>query len=164
MITAEELRCLLKYDPETGFFYWLKDMSQRVKAGDKAGSKCDGGYVVIRIRAKNYKAHRLAWLWVHGVFPEFEIDHRNTQRSDNRLDNLRIASNSQNSQNQRIRSDSKSGIKCVTKVTGYTDRWQSYITVNGKRRYLGMFATKELAHQAYCKVAIAEFGEFARVA
>lgn len=95
MLTAERLRELLDYDPETGAFRW-KMSNNNIKIGTIAGtSNCDG-YVQISIFRKFYLAHRLAWLYMNSEWPPHEIDHRNSKRNDNRWINLRSATRAQN--------------------------------------------------------------------
>jgi hypothetical protein len=99
-ITAERLRQLLHYDPERGVFTWLSRPAERSWntrfAGTRAGTINGLGYVVIGILGRRYKAHRLAWLYVHGEWPGRELDHINCDKSDNRIANLRPATRSQN--------------------------------------------------------------------
>lgn len=90
MITQEELKEYLHYDPLTGDFNWTIG-KRGLKVNSKAGSMNDQGYVIIRINNIRYRAHRLAWLYVYGHFPINEIDHINGVRSDNRIENLRDA-------------------------------------------------------------------------
>lgn len=150
MLTAERLRELLYYDPETGVFMWLMRTNRRIQVGDVAGSfDKAAGYVHIRLDGKLYKAHRLAWLWVYGVWPVDQIDHINTVRHDNRIANLREASNQLNGENRRrVRSDNKSGFLGVGFDTK-TERLYARIQINGKSKHLGRFETPELAHAAY---------------
>lgn len=150
MITVERVRELLIYDSETGVFRW-KVASTRVKIGDVAGSDGDG-YRVIRIDQRNYKAHRLAWLYVHGEWPAKDIDHINGVRSDNRIANLRDVSRSVNIQNlRRARSDNSSGLLGVSRNRG---RWRAVINLEGKRHHLGYFASADLAHEVYLEAKL----------
>ena len=87
-LTAERLRELLSYSPETGLFYWRVSKGS-VAAGTQAGNPGVRGYIVIRIDGVPHYAHRLAWLHVHGEHPTGEIDHRNNNRADNSISNLR---------------------------------------------------------------------------
>lgn len=131
MITQAQLKELLFYDPETGEFHWLRN-------GKVAGGK-DHGYLRICISGKLLKAHRLAWLYVHGYFPEHDIDHINRVRDDNRISNLREVSRTCNARNASGKAGSSSGVKGVHKVR---DRWTATITVNGYTISLGTFLTK----------------------
>lgn len=99
-MTQEELHQLLDYNPETGEFFW-KVNSRCIKSGSKAGCVCKvHGYQHINIKNKRYKAHRLAWLYVHGKWPHPEIDHINRVKTDNRIANLREADRSMNNLNR----------------------------------------------------------------
>jgi len=157
--------CLL-YDEMTGRFAWKKRISN-VKAGAIAGSLSPGGYWVIRLDNLLFMAHRLAWVYVHGVMPPAEIDHINGVRTDNRLANLRLATRAENGRNGRARK-SKSGLKGAILDKGRLGRlrrpWVARITQNGKLLHLGYFATAEEAHAAYMKAARELYGEFARIA
>ncbi len=98
-LTAEYLRSILHYDQETGIFTWKVRTARRVKAGDVAGCSDGDGYRLIKVQSRLYKAHRLAWLYIHGSWPKDQIDHINRIRTDNRIANLREVSNKQNLQN-----------------------------------------------------------------
>lgn len=105
-------------------------------------------------------AHRLAWFYAYGVWPQDQIDHRNGIRSDNRICNLREATNSLNKANERRRTDNTSGFKGVHRREN--GRWRARIGVGNRRLALGDFDTPEAAHTAYCQAAAQHFGEFAR--
>lgn len=164
-LTAERLRRIVKYDPETGSFEWLMSLSFRRPLGSECGEIKASGYRLIGIDGRRYRAHRLAWLYMKGHWPSLQIDHRNGVRSDNRWANLREATQAQNSANM-MRS-SKFGMKGVNRyenaVTG-TVRYRAHITANGKSIYLGSFKTSAEAADAYRLAAIKYFGEFARAA
>src|SRR5208337_3906761 len=87
-ISQEELKSLLEYDKETGLFCW-KTLKGNRKAGWFAGSPLPNGYMTIRLNNTTYYSHRLAWVYENGVEPEY-IDHKNQNRTDNRLENLRL--------------------------------------------------------------------------
>lgn len=149
-LTAERLRELLHYDPETGLFTWLVHR-QRNRAGTIAGSAHSMGYVEIGVSGSSYLAHRLAWLYVHGAWPVGDIDHINGNRSDNRISNLRDVTKVVNMQNRRAATTNNiSGLMGVSKSSAKLPRWFSRIQDNsGKMRYLGTFETPDLAHAAY---------------
>lgn len=163
---VDALRSMLRYDPGTGLFTWNVAPNGRIKIGQRAGRTSQDGYTEITITGRLYGAHRLAWLYVHGRWPVDEIDHRNGIRSDNRIANLREATREQQTWNSR--GTSASGFKGVYRNkkngTPCVDSWCAIIQVAGKRRYLGSFKTPEEAHAAYCRVARAHRGEFARTA
>ena len=146
-ITAERLRDLLSYDPQTGEFRWVRPTTRSVRVGDVAGSS-GPGYVGIFIDGYRYYAHRLAWLHMTGAFPRQQLDHINGDRRDNRFSNLRECSGSQNQQNRAANKANRTGLVgvCLHKRSG---KFQAQITVQGKTRALGMFADPQAAHAAY---------------
>lgn len=148
-VTVERLKELLDYDPMTGLFKW-KVRRKGVEAGDVAGAVNHEGYISIGIDNSVYKAHRLAWLYMFGRMPNGMMDHRNGDRADNRIENLREATPGQNSQNKHVAS-AKNKSSGLMGVSWSNDRNKFYarICVNGKVRALGRFDTAEEAHQAY---------------
>jgi hypothetical protein len=113
------------------------------------------------IRGRRFQAHRLAWLYVYGEWPNGAIDHINRDPGDNRISNLRLATPTQNNANRARPACNTSGVKGVSWI-GKSRKWQAQITVHGRQKYLGRFSEKDLAVQAYRKAASAYFGEFAR--
>ena len=164
-ITRERALELLSYDEATGEFVWRRS-KKGIVAGAKAGSPTQFGYVTIRVDYKAYQAHVLAWLMTHGARPDCDIDHIDGDRMNNRLSNLRLASRQQNNGNARLSKANTSGFKGVTRYNAKprTKPWIAQITVNGKRKGLGYFATPEEAHEAYAAAAVQAFGEYARPA
>ena len=144
-LTVERLKELLNYEPDTGVFVWVK--SKR-----KAGCIRHDGYVRIGIDMKAYLAHRLAWLYMTGQWPDELIDHINRVKNDNRFSNLRQASKAQNAQNTKLFSGSKSGFKGVRRYT-YSGKWFACITANGTTHKLGSFDSAEEAAEAYRQAA-----------
>ncbi|MCK5236045.1 MAG: HNH endonuclease [Deltaproteobacteria bacterium] len=112
MITQKELKEILHYDPETGYFIWLKLIGKRAVIGSRAGSKCIDGYIYIHIEKKKYRAHRLAWFYMTGKWPK-ETDHINHVRHDNRFCNIRDVTCSQNMKNRPLKKNNKSGFTGV---------------------------------------------------
>lgn len=165
MLTAEELRRVLSYDPKTGVFTRTVRTSNYVSVGDEAGTihevKPGQFYRYIHIGGKKYPTHRLAWLYVHGEWPAGLIDHRDGDGLNNKLSNLRIATQTQNNANMKKRVDNKSGAKGVSwcKSQG---RWRAYITCNQRQRHLGYFDDVVTASAAYQKASAKLFGDFAR--
>ena len=146
-LTAERLREILHYDPETGIFTWRVRTSRCVKIGSECSHRGSIGYVVIQILSTPYSAHRLAWLHVTGSWPIGVIDHINGVRDDNRFCNLRDVSNTENLQNRRRpNKNTSSGFLGVHRVA---DAWVAQIGVNGRNTHIGIFKTPELAHAAY---------------
>lgn len=112
-LTAERLRDVLDYNPETGVFTW-RLRTRKTKPGQRAGYVAPHGYVFIQVDGHMYTAHRLAWLYVHGNWPAFNIDHFNGVRADNRINNLRDVPQALNVQNTTMaRRDSKTGVRGV---------------------------------------------------
>ncbi len=143
-LTAEYLRSILHYDPATGIFTWKISNSNRVKVGDVAGSLNGPGYLQIKVQSRPYKAHRLAWLHVNGVWPKLNIDHINRNPSDNRLVNLRDVTQKQNQQNRSTNSDNTSGHPGVYWSKRYS-KWVAQIKHNQKQINLGYFTAIEEA-------------------
>lgn len=130
MLTQEYLYKYLQYDPSSGDFYWKE---YRNKEGTVAGALRRNGYLVIQFKNKQYLAHRLAWFYTHGYFPENFIDHINGVKTDNRLENLRETSNQCNQRNSGNCITNTSGVRGVLFSNGY---WISRITVNRKTKHL----------------------------
>lgn len=158
-LTAERLREVLDYNPETGGFAWRAANGRRGKPGLPAGRKA-GKYVGITVDGKAYLAHRLAWLYVHGCWPPAGyIDHANGDPKDNRIANLREGSNGQNMQNQvRAHSNNRTGLLGVS--SHKSGRFVAGIRRNGRYHYLGIYDTPQEAHDRYlqAKREIHEFG------
>lgn len=149
LLSAEQVRSILAYDPDTGLFVWKRTENRALNVGDRAGCLHPRGYVHIKIGKYSYAAHRLAWLFVHGQWPKEQLDHRNGIRSDNRIANLRPCSGpAENNQNTRIYGSNRSGFPGVgwRKASG---RWRARINVCGKQYHLGAFDTPEEAECAY---------------
>lgn len=147
MITQERLKELLDYDPGTGVFTWRIDRTGTAKAGSVAGSLDADGYPQIKVDNRLYKAHRLAWLYIYGELPPHQIDHINRVRTDNRICNLRTATNAENLQNQRKRRNNTSGVIGVSWRKGLS-KWQARIMFNGRCIHLGYYKTIEEAAAA----------------
>lgn len=163
----ERLRQVLEYDASTGIFRWKVRLSPYAPAGSIAGTISNQGYRHIAIDRVVYLAPRLAWLYVRGEWPAGEVDHRDMNRRNDRFDNLRLASNQQNSANRRVLPSNKLGVKGVGISTWRKRKPQRYrarIRVNGVLIHLGYFSTPEDAGAAYQKAATQYFGEFARSA
>lgn len=159
-LTAEELRNRLNYDPQTGVFTYKKNYG--VVPGKKSGWVDELGYVHVRV-GKLYLAHRLAWLYVYGKWPEGYIDHINGDPGDNRLSNLRECSQSQNMHNSKIMHKLSSVRKGVC-FDPKRKLFKAYITLNSRQKFLGRFPTKEEAIAARLEAEKQYHGEFARAA
>lgn len=187
MITAARARELLSYDPDTGVLTWRSARNWRAHGGlgkyahldaqrsgmpgQLAGTLRKDGYVEVTVRGKQHRAHRLAWLIVYGKWPEGQIDHKNRNRSDNRIDNLREANNQQNQWNRECQKNNFSGLKGVSMVklkprTKWkrtpVKPWEARIKVNGKTKVLGRYVTKEEAALAYIEASQRVHGEFSK--
>jgi len=158
MITLEELKRLLIYNPETGEFINLIDRG-RSRAGQVVGSYSGNGYISIKLNYERYYAHRLAWFYMTGEWPENEIDHINCITDDNRWCNLRQASRVENSYNSSIRSHNKTGYKGVYKHKD--GKYIAQIIVNRKKINLGSYVTPEEAKIKYDEAALIYHKEFA---
>jgi len=150
---------ILSYDPLTGIFTW-RTPRPKVRVGEAAGSRTHHrGYVYIELFGQAYAAHRLAWFYVHRKWPRQQIDHKNRKRADNRIDNLREASNGQNRANSKH--CNKNGFKGVAHHAWLKDNpYQASIRCNKKTIYLGCYPTAKRAHEAYKAAAKKLHGEF----
>lgn len=170
-LSAERLRSLLSYDPDTGVFRWNErpvrpgkertDKTWNAKwSGKVAGCLRPDGYWTIGIDDCSHLAHRLAWFYVHGAWPEVEIDHEDRCRTNNRIKNLREATGTQNQGNRGLNRNSTSGAKGVY-WSKKTRKWIAQISSKGDCNYLGSFDDVGAASAAYHKAAKSKFGEFA---
>lgn len=157
-LTAERLRELLHYNPETGIFTRVADSQSglsgghvhwKARAGAVVGSKSKGGHLTVWLDGGARYLHRLAWLHVHGAWPESQIDHINGIRTDNRIENLRDVSHTANAQNRRdANPGSRSGL-LGAHWSGARGKWEASIMSNRKKQFLGVFDNPDDAHQAY---------------
>lgn len=154
--TAEYVKSLISYNPETGEFHRACDR-KRWKKGEKVGGIKKNGYVYVGIDQGRYVAHRLAWLVMTGNEPSSEVDHINGIKSDNRWSNLRLASHSQNGMNKSVQSKSQTGVKGVYPYKG---KFRAKVSVDGKTVEVGVFDTIEEAKAAHIKLAQALHGDF----
>lgn len=148
MIDAKEVRRLLDYNPSTGVFTRLVRTSRRINVGDITGCPNEKGYLLISLQNRLYRAHRLAWLYVHGEWPPAEIDHIDGNRSNNAISNLRPSTHAQNMQNLAKKSSNSSGATGVHWARNRS-KWKAEIGANGSVVRLGSFSSKEEARNAY---------------
>lgn len=161
-LTAERLREVLDYDPETGVFRWKVWRGNGARCGGVAGGRNKGGYWAIELDRRSYLAHRLAWLYVHGEWPACVMDHSDLDKVNNRIANLREATRAQNKANSLTQNNNKLGVKGVYRIP--SGRFRASIRVNYQLINLGTFATQEAAAAAYEEAARKHFGIFARAA
>lgn len=136
---------LLDYNPDSGVFHWKVTRGRLAKAGGIAGTEIQGR-VYIKIDGKMHLAHRLAFAFMTGSFPQDRVDHMDGDASNNRWANLRKCSHAENMQNKRVSRSNKSGFLGVSK---HKAGWQATIAVDKRYHYLGLFKTPEAAHAAY---------------
>ena len=167
---TEYLRKVLAYDPDAGILTWLPRPREHFKTdiawlrwntqkpGKVAFSYIQkrGGYAVGNLDGMSYYAHRIIWAHIHGSVSDMEIDHINGDRSDNRLQNLRAVSRLQNTQNRKVRAESKSGV-CGVEWHQQCRKWKAYINANKRRVYLGVYVNLEDAIAAR-KAAEVKYG------
>jgi len=161
MLTSEKLKEVLDYCPETGNFFW-RVRRGRQKAGSLAGHADTHGYIMIRVFSKIYMAHRLAFLFVYDRFPIGDTDHINRNRSDNRIENLREVTRSENNVNSKIRKNNTSGYRGVS----WSERdkhYHAYINKDGRRINIGYFRDSKEAAIAYDEKAKDIYGEKAEL-
>lgn len=147
----ERLNALIGYDPQSGDFTW-KVSRGRMPAEAKAGTRHREGYLVIKIGKQRHYAHRIAWLLMTGSWPKEQIDHINRNSGDNRWDNLRLASPSENRRNNGNRGFSWNPSR---------GSWQVRITIERKDKWIGHFDCMLDARAAYLRARREHFGEFA---
>ena len=171
--SPEVLRQLLRYEPETGKLFWKERGPEWFKSkegfkhwqtrrlGAEALTSIDrDGYRRGLVCGHSVMAHRVAWAIHAGHWPKYQIDHVNGVRDDNRLLNLREATASENARNRRYRVK-PGGIPRGVKMLASSGKWQAEIGVDGRKKYLGVFDTKEAAQTAYLEAAPRYHGVFA---
>lgn len=162
-LTQVRLKKLLHYDPETGVFTWKIKASTKTRVGSIAGTMNSKGYRRIGIDGRDYQAHRLAWFYMNGEWPNPGVDHRDLNPSNNSYANLRVANQSQNISNTNKRTTNTSGSKGVS-IHKRTGKWRAQIGHLGKSIHIGLFGTKEEAIRAYNSMAVKLQEQFARIA
>lgn len=158
MITSDIIKEYFDYSQD-GYLVWKKRTSNRINVGDRSGVVNTLGYRVIRLKTKLYLEHILIWCYHNNEYPDCQIDHINRIRTDNRIENLRLAHNNQRDQlqNTNMFKHNTSGFKGVSWCKA-RNNWECYITVNGKRKNLGRFVdindaiiTRKKAENIYWK-------------
>lgn len=158
MLTQERVREVFDYDHETGNLV-RKITAANCPAGSVAGSVNSKGHVNVGVDGKIYAAHRIVFLWHHGWVPP-EIDHINRIKTDNRIENLRPATSSQNKGNIPLLRNNRSGYRGVS-LNSRSGKWHAQIKIHGKQTYLGRTDTPQEAAILYNAAAIRYFDEFA---
>jgi len=160
--SAERLREIYDYDPCTGHLVFRRNTGGTGLKGQVAGAICrrapqrGGGYRLMSFNGREWGAHHLVWLWHHGSVAAGHIDHINRNRADNRIENLRVCTASQNLMNRPKQSNNTSGYKGVARVSK-SGKWRATLGT----KHLGCFDTPEEAFEAYSAAAAAKFGDFA---
>ncbi len=162
-VTQDELKALFDYDAEHG---WLIHKTNRPgttngSKGKKAGSSQSNGYEMMMINRRRYYMHQLVWLWHYNEVPH-KLDHINGDRADNRVENLRPATDSQNGWNRKVHTNNSSGYTGVTKVKD-RNKWVANVTHHGETFYLGRFDSPEEAAKAYDSFIEQTRGSYARL-
>ncbi len=147
--TADEIRQVLAYNPETGKLSRMKKWGSK-DVGSEPGCKSKCGYWQVGVFNRTYTAQQLAWVLHYGEWPNGLIDHINRNRMDNRIVNLRCVHRSYNAHNTGIRANNTSGMTGVRRRSSrgsalYKPCWEAYISVEGVRHQLGYFETMEEA-------------------
>ena len=156
MITQEILKEILEYR-EDGTFIWRSKISRKCTVGKIAGYNIPPhNYKGIKLFNKQYRLHRLVWLYNYGVFPTMDIDHIDGNPSNNKICNLRCVSMSQNQKNKAMNRNNTSGIMGV-RFDSSRNKWFAYIKVNDKLKNLGRYDTVDDAKKARQK-AEKEYG------
>lgn len=146
-LTHDRLLQLLDYESDTGLFRWKTRSAICLTPGDVAGRKSNNGYVQVKVDYVAHLAHRLAWFYVHGVWPAGQIDHINGHKSENRMSNLRDVDASVNQLNWHV--PPANGTTGLTGVYCKRGKFGARIRVDGRLFYLGMYGTAPEAHAKY---------------
>lgn len=158
-VSVEDLRRLVKYDPETGEFTHLRTRGRAVE-GQRADTPRLHGYRSLFINSSEVLAHRAAWALIHGTWPASRLDHISLDKTDNRISNLRLATAMQNRSNTPVHKNNRLGVKGVAETA--QGRFRATIKVGGKSFFLGVFDTIDEAKDAYATAAQKFFGSYAR--
>ena len=143
-LTQERLKEMLHYDPDTGVFSWLKKPAKKIVVGSRAGiARHARGYRSVGLFGERHQEHRLAFLYMTGMWPDDGVDHINGIAGDNRMCNLRLCTHAENHQN-RPATDTTG-----TAWSACSRRWAARIKVQGVTIHIGMFDSRQEAHQAY---------------
>ena len=158
-LESKALKENLRYDPETGHFWWTKPGGVRRKISEPAGHLDESKYVKINFNGSVYRAHRLAFLFMGQEVPK-QVDHINGIRNDNRWCNLRASCHFTNSFNKGKQPSNTSGYKGVS-WDSKSGKWLAQISVRNKKICLGRYDDLETAYEVYCKSADKYHKEYA---
>lgn len=162
MKRVDKYRSFFSYDPKTGIFRWKKHRSKPL-IGRVAGCRGVHGYWLITLNDKKTVAHKVAWALHYGYWPRFDIDHRDLDKGNNRISNLRRSNKSNNGANRPMQKNNTSGYKGVY-WSAAARKWMVQIKARNTFHYVGLFVDKKEAAQAYYAKAVELFGEHARAA
>lgn len=154
------LREYLKYDQDSGQLIWIKQKSPKAPVGSVAGTLSSSGYITLGFDGKVLKAHRVAWMLFYNEVPDSDIDHKNCVKSDNRIQNLRLATKPENAFNQRRASNNTSGIKGVS-WDSTRCKWRVSLCTKGIRKTVGYLESLEDARVLIDFHRQLQHGEFA---
>jgi hypothetical protein len=153
-LTQVRLKEVVHYDPKTGIFTWLAHVSPQ-RIGTRAGCIVHENYRAIGIDYNGYLEHRLAWLYMTGEWPEFEIDHKNRNKGDNTWENLRDATRSENGYNKPLSPLNSTG---YTGVSKHGKKFRANISIDGIYTHIGVYKTIAEARMARLLYEIEAFG------
>jgi hypothetical protein len=151
LLTADQLRKLLSYNPETGVFHWRVGYSN-VSAGDVAGYATAAGYLVVGLFGEKFRMHRLAWLHVHGRWPTGTVDHIDTDRTNSRIANLRDVTQAINTQNRRNPTKANTSGLLGVYWSARRKGFMASVSLNKKKKRRGPYKTAERAYAAYVEL------------
>lgn len=159
-LTKEFLNSIFEF--KDGYLRWKVARPGGIVTGDRAGTSQANWYIAVNFFGHRDRAHRIVWMMNNGPIPDgYTVDHRDNDPSNNHIDNLRLATHSQNTANRRkVHAVNKSGYKGVFWVS-HARKWRAQIKMNGKCKSLGYFDTPEQGHEAYKIAANILHGEFA---
>lgn len=147
-LTHSRLRELFEYDADTGIMIRRITVGRRGPAGAIVGCLTKKGYLSLRVDGQFFLLHRVIFMYVHGKMPAAQIDHINGVKTDNRIANLREATEHENSQNVKVHRDNSSGLLGVS-WRASNGKWRASIGIDGWHKHLGYFDSKDVAYQAY---------------
>ncbi len=159
LISLEELKRLVRYEPETGLFYSRVTTCSRRRKGQRLGGLSSRGYLKFTLKGRSYTASRVAWYYMTGRDPKRHIDHINRVKTDNRFANLRLATNAENCRNRKLSKRNTSGFTGVTWDRD-AEKWRASIRVDGKLLSFGRFSDINDAMAARRAAELEYFGSY----